>query len=408
MLVFSGNFAVRIIGFLSSIVIVRLIDKVSYAHYTYANNLLSYVSLISGLGLYTALLKSCATTTSAAYDKAYLLFGVRISVIFDLVLAALLVAIASTMDLAFAEAKGIIYALAIMPLLQDLLYFVQMYNRAHQRIKTYASIGIAQAMLLLVFGAGLSYLCGVYGMVIARYVSVFIAMCVGLRFIFGNTKNVTAQVLTNNEKKAYLYMAVMMMTTTMFSLLMPINEMFLVNTILKNVNTTANFKVAGLIPEQLLLIPSSIAVYYFPILSKITDQKVIFSKMLHIGILTLCIVAIATVLGILLTPLIIRVVYGEQYLDAQQLSGVLWIMRATNAGIRLIPVALFPAIGHIKFNMVAMILTCVVQSTLDYYLISTIGIVGIAYASICINLIAGFCYWGYLYYTCHRRLQVSA
>lgn len=49
------------------------------------------------------------------------------------------------------------------------------------------------------------------------------------------------------------------------------------------------------------------------------------------------VIGIITVAGAVLSPYIIRIVYGSRYEDATALSTVFWIVYAFNAGIRMVP-----------------------------------------------------------------------
>ena len=55
--IFVGNTLVKMIGFISSIVIVRLVDKNDYAYLSYADNLYTYVISFAGLGMTSSILK---------------------------------------------------------------------------------------------------------------------------------------------------------------------------------------------------------------------------------------------------------------------------------------------------------------------------------------------------------------
>ena len=59
--IFIGNTLVKMIAFISSIVIVRLVSKNDYAYLTYADNLYNYAISFAGLGMASSILKYCAT-----------------------------------------------------------------------------------------------------------------------------------------------------------------------------------------------------------------------------------------------------------------------------------------------------------------------------------------------------------
>ena len=55
--IFAGGICSKLVAFVSSIVIVRLVDKEAYAALAYADNIYSYVTLVAGLGMASAVLK---------------------------------------------------------------------------------------------------------------------------------------------------------------------------------------------------------------------------------------------------------------------------------------------------------------------------------------------------------------
>lgn len=60
-------------------------------------------------------------------------------------------------------------------------------------------------------------------------------------------------------------MSVSLMAANALSGMMPINENLLVGNIIADEATTANFRVAGLFPQMVILVAQSVMIYYFPI-----------------------------------------------------------------------------------------------------------------------------------------------
>ena len=108
------------------------------------------------------------------------------------------------------------------------------------------------------------------------------------------------------------------------------------------------------------------------------------------------------IIGMLLTPIIIRYVYGEKYLDAVSLSYVLWIMRSINAGFRMVPMNMLPAIGKTKFNVWCAAISCISLTVVDYIVLKQIGISGIAIGAIIVYLVSGVAFWVYLFRVTHQ------
>ena len=83
-------------------------------------------------------------------------------------------------------------------------------------------------------------------------------------------------------------------------------------------------------------------------------------------------------------------------------------MRGINSGIRVIPMNMLAAIGKEKFVSISVIVSCVVQTSLDYILIKKMGVFGVAYGAIAVYLLTGILYWVLLLlYTRNGKIQFA-
>ena len=404
--ILSGNILVKMIAFLSSMVIVRLVDKAAYANLTYANNLYSYLGLLSGLGMPLAMIRYCTAAKSREKDKAYFLFGLKAGGAFELALALILCITVCFIDLPFPKARFYTLLLGLTTFLSFLVTMLQSYNRAHLDYNAHAKIGVVNAATVCVASIIFVYLFGVVGSVIGRYVSLIISIL----FCWFVTRkkfpsDAKADRLTGQEKKEYIGLGFTLMLSNFFSSVMPINESFLVNNIIQDEIVTANFKVAGMIPEQLLLFSGAITVYFFPIFAGMSDPKKILRKSVKVGVGTAVLIFSIAAAGMATSPLVIQLIYGSKYADAIPVSYLLWFMRALNAGVRVVPLNILSAIGHHKFNAKLSGISCIVHVVLDYFFIKTMGILGVAYVTTFIYLITGIVAWIYLVYVCkHNKI----
>ena len=202
--------------------------------------------------------------------------------------------------------------------------------------------------------------------------------------------------LTNIEKKSFLIMAFSLLISNVFSMIMPLNESFLVNNLIADEVITANYKVANLIPSQLAFVTSSIVIYYFPIIAKESGRAAVWKKAVSIGKWVGALIGVISIVGIVITPIILQIVYGDQYSDARLISRMLWIAYGLNAGFRMFPMNVLPAIGCTKYNVIISGASCVVHFILDYIFIQNWGIYGVVYATGLVYLGTGFLYWYYL------------
>ena len=106
--------------------------------------------------------------------------------------------------------------------------------------------------------------------------------------------------------------------------------------------------------------------------------------------------------GAVLSPVIIKIVYGDRYADATNLCIIFWIVNAFNAAIRMIPMNFLPAIGVAKFNAVMAAVSCILHLVVTYFSIIKLGIWGVGIATGGVYLISGLIYWFYLWKKCQE------
>lgn len=401
--ILTGNFLNKAIGMISSIIIVRIIDKVTYADISYVDNIFSYISLASGLGMSSALLKFCSADQSKALDKAFVKFSVKIGGSFDLLMAIILCLGMTFISIPYPNARKFAWALVLYPAIDYLVVVGSVYMRTQLANKKYAYMGFAKSVFVCVFSIVLVLIIGPWGIVPARYLSVALVLFYAFIFYKKTTGKQPSAKLTKKQKKDFMRVGFSLGVASFFSGIMPINETFLVNNIIKDPIVTSNFRVAGLLPQLLFLVSGAVTVYYFPIIARMTDFKVIRKKVVQVAIVNSIVIIALVVFGMIFTPLIIRILYGEQYLDAVKISYLLWIMRATNCIVRMVPINMLPAIGKTKFNLYMSIISCVVQCGIDYLFINSMGINGVAIGATIVYALSGIAYWIYFIYCCRAN-----
>lgn len=393
--IFVGNTMIKLIAFISSIVIVRLVTKQEYAYLAYADNLYNYVISLAGMGMTAAVLKYCAAAKSPEEDKAYFIFSLKYGSVLQLVCSLLIVLYVMCTHIPFPEARAIVCALVAYPVLNNILNVFLNYLRAHGFNKRFANAALIQTLIVFIASIGLVIIFGIIGIALARYVAIIIASIYVLKIIVEKNKAICKKILCRDEIKAFLIMSFSLMISNLFSLIMPINEMALVNGMLRDEIITANYKIAIMIPGQLSFVTQSIIVYYFTIVAKMDNGKEIWKLSKKVGYVTAGIIVGICVIGMLLTPIIIRMVYGSQYEDAISLSIFFWIVYGVNAAIRLIPMNFLPAIGVVKFNAIMAAVSCGVHLVITYIAIRVFGIWGAGIATCIVYLLSGIAYWIY-------------
>lgn len=404
-----GNVLVKMVAFLSSIVIVRLVSKNDYAYLSYADNLYQYINLLSGLGLSTAILKFCSPERSKGENRYFFNVAMRVGVAFQLAISVLLVVIVFIVDIPFPAARPIVLVLVLYPTITQVVTTLQSYIRSQLDNKLYAKMGVVQTLVVFAISVLLATNLGIFGVAIARYVAMAIVIGLGVRFVHKNLpKEIEEEKAPKEEFKFFWKISISMMMANLFSMIMPINEMFLINNYIKDEIISANYKVAILIPSQIVFITSSVVVYLFPKVAQLGKRLTVALKTtVKVEILLFIIITIVCIIGYAITPFLIKYVYGDKYLDAIELSKIYWVVYGLNAGFRMLPMNVLPAIGSTTFNSVTSIVSCIVHAVLLRLLIVRFGIYGAPYSLLIVYAVSGIGYWVYLYLKCSRNLNTQ-
>lgn len=401
--ILTGSIMCRAITMVSSIVVARIVDKSEYAYVSYADNLYTYIGLVAGLGLAAALLKYCTPNGSIGRDKGFVKLTFMWGGIAQFLVSLILCIVITFVDIPFPEARKYVWALLLYQPLYFLYDTLTCYVRTRRENKRYANAGIIMSVCLCVFSIVLLLIVGTMGLIYARYIAVLVVFFYLGIFVYKCFYGIETIHIEKSEKREFLAMGLSLMVARIFSEMMPANEVFLVNQLIKDEIITANFRIAGLFPQLLLLISSCVSIYFFPIVAQMTDWREIKKKLVQIGIFNFCFLLFAAMIGTLLTPFAIKLLYGQKYVDAIPMTYMLWVMNATNGCIRMFPMNMLPALGKTKFNLYMAVGSCFVQTLLDYFFIKKLGVYGIAVGTVFVYAISGVAYWWYIVKVCEKE-----
>lgn len=398
--VLSGGVLSKLVAFLSSVIVVRIVDKTAYAKLAYADNIYNYIVLLAGLGMSSAVLKYCVQKEESK-NRAYYRFSFVWGTLFQILLLVFVLLYALQGSFPFDGTKQMLVVLLPYGLLYYWVQLFQSFLRTRFENKKYAVSSFVQVLLTLLFTIPAVQFFDIYGVPLSRSLAMGISILMYLPVIIRYRKEQKEIAEINKEEiKAFLTMALSLLISNVFSMIMPYNEAFLVNNIIKDSVTTANYKVANLIPSQLPFVTSTIVIYFFPIIAQKAIDEETWTYIKRIGIGTFIVNFAIAILGCVMTPIIISLAYGDAYSDINSLSIALWCAYMVNSGFRMLPLNLLPALGYVKFNVIVAAISSIVLFGLDYVLILNVGIYGVVLARIIINTTSAMVYWIYLRNKC--------
>lgn len=173
-----------------------------------------------------------------------------------------------------------------------------------------------------------------------------------------------------------------MITNGIWTIFM-LNDIFLLGLLNGDPSIIADYKVAYVLPGNLAIISSSIGIFVAPyFVRKENDYSWIRKNYLKVLGTTSLLIGIAVLGIIIFSNQIITLLYGEEYLNIIPVMRLLLIAAFINSGLRFTTANLLAAMGQIKYNMVISIIGIVIQVIVNFQVIPTYGVKGVAYTSI--------------------------
>ena len=396
--IFIGNTLVKCVSLCSAILLPRiLVPESIYGMLGTVDNVNSYLILMNGLGLANSVLRYCAMKDTLEEKTAVFRFCLKFGLIADglILLIYLPLLMFSTVFSGgnYGAAKIYILVASLIPLLTYVQEIAMLYMRANLMNKSYSKISVLYTILYAGFQVLLALICTLNGVFIGRYIALSATAAICFWMLYRNkvlSKEPT--ILSRKEKQGIVLYGMGTMVSNAFSLIMPYNETLVVNLVLQDLNSTAYYKAASMIPSNLQFVATSVVVFIFPYFAKKTGQwEWVRKKSLLVVLGMLAIMVPIMAVGYLLTPQLIGWIYGANYSPAIDIMKPMWLAFGINAIIRIPLGNILAALGKLRFNIILSVFISLLHLGLDYLFISHMGIGGAAYALMIAYAISSVC-----------------
>lgn len=400
----------KIIAFLSSVVLIRILTKTEYGAFTYAWNIYSIVLVLNGMGIESGVLQLASERGGdPEYTDQVSRFGARFGLWFNGLLVAVLLWIGLFAPMKIQAGRPLLCALCALPVFQLLFHLMLSYLRAQKRNQEYARLQVTHTILVFAACAVCAFLFREMGMVMGHYIACIAACLVGLvafriRLILPKASELRAE-----DRKPLLKISFISMLNNGLSQMMYLLDVFVLGIVDPQETILASYKVATLIPAALTFIPLSLVVYLYPYFAEHRGDGAWCLRrykqiLLGLGGLNLVISAVLF-FG---APLIVKLFFGAAYLDAVPVFRLLSVNYFFSGTFRILSGNLLVTQRKLKFNLLVAILACSLNVVADYFFITWWGAMGAAIATCSVVLLTSVMNTAYLVYTFRKNGQSAA
>jgi O-antigen/teichoic acid export membrane protein len=381
--IFSANFVNKIIQFGISIVIVRVISKESFGMWSYANNILNFFLLVQGLGVIQGLLQFASSSEKKEEKLSYLKYALIVGTSFNGILALLIFLFTIFFELPIKGSTEILRYLSLIPLVSIFFNSLQIFLRSDLRNKQFSLVTVVNTFTFFIGVLLGGYFFKIIGIISGKYIAFIISSLLAILFLKDYIKSFFEVKIPNKKNRIdFLKFSIVSMLTNTVSQMLYLLDTFLIGIIIQSDIVVASYKTATLIPFALNFIPTSIMTFAYPYFAKNKDNKELiktyFLKMQkYLFLLNLL---ISTIL-IVFAPLIIRIVFGVEYLDSVIPFRILSFGYLITATFRIPAGNVIASMKKVKANFYIAMISGSTNIILDIILIKYYGSVGAAVAT---------------------------
>ncbi|WP_165852182.1 oligosaccharide flippase family protein [Chryseobacterium pennae] len=387
--VFFSFLIAKVCSFLGSLLIIKLLPESEFGVLSIVLSVVTIFTPFTGFGSSQSLMRF----GSISLDKdeklkisSYFFFK---GILFELILIILFLSVSVFY---FNKYEDIFMIFLFCAVRLGGFYFlnhIQVFYRITGRNQTFAKINNVVnigGLLLVLF---LTYFFKFYGYLIAISITPYLSLLWLKKDIYSHR-----DVISGNYKEMWRYGIFTAMTSLTSDALYSLDILLL--GFMLNENAVANYRIAILIPSNIIFLATSFLQSDFPVLSKnFKDKKFLKSYVVNFNKFFFPICLGILVFFYVFKKYIIILFFGETYVENTTLLMILSIGFTLGMLTRNLYGNLLPAVGKIEINTWLSIGSLLFLAVLAYILVPVYGVIGMGIAMTATLLISGL---GYLFF----------
>ena len=396
--ILGSTFINKIIAFLANIAIVRILTKHDYGVFTGAFNVFFIVFLFSGLGIANGILYFCSKDIPREDKKNYYAWAVRFGLWTEVLLSAAILVYGLFFNVGIEEMRGYIISLCALPFFAFIFDYYSVILRAEKDNKKYSLYLNIHSVLY----AGLAILgaifFGIAGTIIGRYLAYILADIIGY-FFCGDYADISWKGRPGGEaRKDIRRYSLKAGITSALNVILYRIDVAVIALVVADASILASYKTGAQLPENMNFIPQCLMVYFVPLfVQHLGNGEWIRRKTKEVYLAAF---GVSTAIGAavyLLAPWIVKILWGEAYLDAVPCMRILTISFVI-LSIRMMSTNILLSLKRAGYTMAVSLITGTVNIGLDVLLTIRYGSIGAAWATLIVTVLAAALSFPYVMY----------
>ncbi len=396
--IFGANTINQVFAFASNFILIRILSKGEYGIYSYAFNIYSFFALAIGFGMESACMQVCSEKMKGNGDAdRNMRFGILFGSGFNLILGVFIILGALFLPLPLAGVAEVLWLFALMPFVTSLFNLAQTYFRYQLMNVEYSKCSVLNTALILAGSVAGAVLLKTPGLIVFREAAMLVTVLLAVWiYRFPLARILKAARISVREKIDMLKIAAISMLNIATGQLLYLIDVFLIGMLISDELVVASYKTATIVPNALLFIPTALVVYIYPYFAQKQDDKAwvkekYFLLLKYFGLFNI----LVSVMLIILAPLIIRILFGAQYLDAVTAFRILSLSYFFSATFRKTTGNILVTQRKLHVNFWIGVMEGVLNIISNWFLILFMGAVGAAVTTLIICVVSSAVSVGY-------------
>ena len=383
---FGSSVLSRVLSFMSSIILVRLIPKSEYGIYANADNILGMFCIFEGFGMVSTFLQYGCTNQGKKKESIWS-FCFYFSLSFQILLSIFILFTSTVVTFSIPGTGVLLGAMALLPIFRNIRDLQQVYLRTELRNKEYARSNIITTIVTVITSCVCSFFFLEKGLIVANYISVFVTIFY-IMYICNIKLPSKSNDLTREKKKKIIKFSAVCVINNSTSTIMYLLDTFVLGIVVANSAVTASYKIASKIPTALSFIPGCVMTYIYPYFARHKNDGKWCLRNYKKVLLLFGLFNLISVGGLIIfAPTVIKIVFGKQYLDALIPFRLLCLNYIVQATFATISGQLIVSQERLGFNTFTGILSSVLNTILNLVLIPKLSSIGAALATLTVTIV---------------------
>ena len=389
--IFGSRVISQVGALISSMVVIRFLEKVEYGYYVSANNLYSYPAIFIGLGMNNAIMQFCCERGSegrrnAIFRHAFFR-GNAANILVSLAVAGLAI-------WKFQTGKAMVAFYLLLMCTLPFFSFADTYSQTVLRVKlknkVFSYANIAFSVVLLVGNLILTQIFDVPGLIYSKYLAIFVSVAFCMTALqkerFFSVIRENEDRLGREEKRQINSYAFVCSITNFSSVVLTLLDVTCLDIVLEDPTVLADYHVAAAIPAACVFVPSSLMVFFYPKLvdAMSSSKKEGVAQAMQIAKISALVNGFVFLCLMVFAPLIIWIIYGEKYLNVVPMFRVLSLNYLVYC-VSDIMGNMIAALKRVKINLLIAVFSGLLNVCLNMLLIPHLGGIGAAFATLTVS-----------------------